>query len=202
MMAVTKPTTRERLTDAALELFAARGFERTSVHEICERSGVSNGSFFHHFRSKEGLALEVYLEERRTYWDVTTIAMERHTEDPVEGLVAAVRAALAYQEANPDRHSFMIECANAKWMRAHAAAVTDVNMEFAARLHRWGQPHVEAGRLPALAPEVIGALVYGPSQWLTRAWHTGLSDTPPTAHADTLAGLVRGALAEWGPHAA
>jgi len=195
MTAITKQGTREKIAAAALELFAARGYERTSVHEICERAGVSNGSFFHHFGSKEGLALEVYLEERRSYWEATVSALERHTDDPVEGLVAAVRAALAYQEAHPDRHNFMIECASANWMRTHAQAVTELNVEFSARFMAWAQPHIDAGGLPALAPEVIAALVYGPSQWLTRSWHTGLSETPPTAWADALADLVRKALA-------
>jgi AcrR family transcriptional regulator len=195
MTAITKPATREKLTAAALELFTAQGYERTSVHEICQQSGVSNGSFFHHFGSKEGLALEVYLKERRSYWDAAVTAMERHADDPVEGVVAAMRAALDYQEANPDRHNFMIECANANWMRAHAAAVTELNVEFAVRFLHWAEPHMEAGRLQAHAPEVIAALVFGPSQWLTRSWHTGLSETPPTAYADALGMLLRRALA-------
>lgn len=44
--------TRERLLDAALTLFAEKGFERTSVREIVERAHVAKGTFYVHFETK------------------------------------------------------------------------------------------------------------------------------------------------------
>ncbi|WP_253776763.1 TetR family transcriptional regulator [Goodfellowiella coeruleoviolacea] len=50
---------RRRILDAAEELFAERGFERTSFVDIAERSGISRGSIPWHFKNKEGLVMAV-----------------------------------------------------------------------------------------------------------------------------------------------
>ena len=57
--------TRERLIDAAYELAIRKGFDRTSIGEILDASGVKKGNFFHHFSDKESLGLAV-LERDRT----------------------------------------------------------------------------------------------------------------------------------------
>ena len=54
--------TRQKIIRAALESFFEKGFEATGVKDIQERSGVSNGSIYHHFRSKEGVAAAAYME--------------------------------------------------------------------------------------------------------------------------------------------
>jgi AcrR family transcriptional regulator len=47
--------TRERILKQALQLFAARGYDATSVREICEAVGVTKPTLYHFFGSKEGL---------------------------------------------------------------------------------------------------------------------------------------------------
>ena len=49
--------TRNRIMDASVELFSERGFNLTSVDDICEKAGVSKGAFYHHFESKHALFL-------------------------------------------------------------------------------------------------------------------------------------------------
>jgi len=56
-----KPT-KERLLNAAGELFAEKGFHTTSVREICERARANLASVNYHFRSKEKLYEAVVLE--------------------------------------------------------------------------------------------------------------------------------------------
>jgi TetR/AcrR family transcriptional regulator, regulator of cefoperazone and chloramphenicol sensitivity len=48
-------TTRARIRDAAIELFGATGFEKTTVRAIAERAGVSPALVIHLFGSKDGL---------------------------------------------------------------------------------------------------------------------------------------------------
>ena len=48
---------RARLLDAALTVIRAKGYADTTVDELCRAAGVTKGAFFHHFRSKEELAV-------------------------------------------------------------------------------------------------------------------------------------------------
>jgi len=51
--------TRARIVQSALRLFADQGYDATGVAEICERSEVSKGAFYHHFPSKQSVFLEL-----------------------------------------------------------------------------------------------------------------------------------------------
>jgi len=56
----TKPDSRnarERILDAAADLFARRGYHSANVDEIVEQSGTSKGSFYFHFLSKEKMVM-------------------------------------------------------------------------------------------------------------------------------------------------
>ena len=51
--------TRERILDAAMDVFQRRGYHATSVQDLLDASGVPGGSMYHCFPTKKGLALAV-----------------------------------------------------------------------------------------------------------------------------------------------
>lgn len=51
--------TKEKILEAGMELFSQKGYDATSIQEICEKAGVSKGAFFHYFPSKELFFLEI-----------------------------------------------------------------------------------------------------------------------------------------------
>lgn len=55
--------TKERIFQAAQKILQRDGYEALSIKNICEEAGVSNGSFYHHFQTKDDL-LSYYLEEQ------------------------------------------------------------------------------------------------------------------------------------------
>ena len=52
-----KAGAREKLLASALSLIREKGYSSTSVDELCAKAGVTKGAFFHHFKSKDALAV-------------------------------------------------------------------------------------------------------------------------------------------------
>lgn len=55
--------TKERIFRAAKRILQRDGYEELSIKNICEEAGVSNGSFYHHFKTKDDL-LSYYIEDQ------------------------------------------------------------------------------------------------------------------------------------------
>ncbi len=55
--------TKERIFQAAKRILQHSGYETLSIKNICEEAGVSNGSFYHHFKTKDDL-LSYYIEDQ------------------------------------------------------------------------------------------------------------------------------------------
>jgi|GEM_PF-1105855 AcrR family transcriptional regulator len=53
--------TRERILEAALDLFLDQGFDKTSLREIAERVGVTKAALYYHFESKDDLLFALHL---------------------------------------------------------------------------------------------------------------------------------------------
>ena len=58
--AARKPNLREAILCAAEELFATNGFNAVSVRDIAQAAGANPGSVTYHFKTKDGLLLEIY----------------------------------------------------------------------------------------------------------------------------------------------
>ena len=55
--------TKEKIFKAAKRILQRSGYETLSIKNICEEAGVSNGSFYHHFKTKDDL-LSYYIEDQ------------------------------------------------------------------------------------------------------------------------------------------
>jgi TetR/AcrR family transcriptional repressor of nem operon len=83
-----KPDARTKLLNAALGVIRAQGYSATSVDDLCRAAGVTKGAFFHHFASKQDLAVGA-----ANYWSLTTGALFKKAlfhahEDPLDRLLA------------------------------------------------------------------------------------------------------------------
>ena len=61
---------RQKLLDAALSVIRTKGYAATTVDELCAEADVAKGSFFHHFKNKEALAVAA-----AEYWSDRTGAL-------------------------------------------------------------------------------------------------------------------------------
>ena len=55
--------TKDKIFRAAKHILQKKGYDQLSIKNICEEAGVSNGSFYHHFKTKYDL-LSYYIEEQ------------------------------------------------------------------------------------------------------------------------------------------
>jgi AcrR family transcriptional regulator len=57
---MSRGNTRQRIQDVALELFAQRGYEKTSLREIAEHLDVTKAALYYHFKSKEDIVISLF----------------------------------------------------------------------------------------------------------------------------------------------
>jgi TetR/AcrR family acrAB operon transcriptional repressor len=157
--------TRKRLVASATELFARKGYRETSVQQIADAAGISRGSIFWHFGSKEGLLWAV-AEELFARWEHEVLVPEVGDATGIEAVLRSLDAHRAFLTGETDAHRlFYVLMFEALGPRADLAG------EYA-RLHRhfrtlgaaWIARGVEAGEVRgdidpvAISVAIVGAL--------------------------------------------
>jgi AcrR family transcriptional regulator len=84
-----REATRQRLLDAAAQVFAETGLDAASVEAICERAGYTRGAFYSNFESKEQLFLELSARTARVQIDAVRARVAQLEAD---GTFAGTRA--------------------------------------------------------------------------------------------------------------
>jgi AcrR family transcriptional regulator len=103
-MARWEPNASQRLADAALELFAERGYENTTVLDIAKRAGLAKSTFFRHFQDKRAV---LFSEDAMTARLVTAITAAPAEATPLEAVACALDA-LGRDVFTPDRRAFTV----------------------------------------------------------------------------------------------
>lgn len=96
-----EPNARGRLQEAALALFAERGFEETTVAEIAERAGLTKRTFFRHFADKREVLFGGSEELLETF--VGSLASAPAGAAPIDAVAVSLDAAGAVLQ---DRQEF------------------------------------------------------------------------------------------------
>lgn len=83
--------TREKLIDAAMELFVLQGYASTGLSQIARHAGANPGSLYYFFPTKEDL-LNATLEKRlRLLWPIVLQRIWDGVDDPLERVFALLR---------------------------------------------------------------------------------------------------------------
>ncbi|MGZ6696669.1 MAG: TetR/AcrR family transcriptional regulator [Solirubrobacteraceae bacterium] len=105
----TRPALRERydrrrqeLTTAAAHVFAARGYDQTSVQELAEALGVAAGGIYHYFGGKEQLLIAICDQLMDPLLDEARALAADANADPRAQLRAIVRLWVAHVVAHRD----------------------------------------------------------------------------------------------------
>ncbi len=81
---------RTKLLSAALTLIRTNGLTATRVDDICAAAGLSKGSFFHHFESKEALAVEAAAHWSSITSNLFASAPYHAPADPLDRVLAYI----------------------------------------------------------------------------------------------------------------
>lgn len=95
-------STKQRIEQAALQLFAAKGFEGTGIREIADRAGVSTAALYHYMGSKDEL-LVAFMVESMTELTRAALSALEGAEDPASQLSALVRTHVGFHTLDAQR---------------------------------------------------------------------------------------------------
>jgi TetR/AcrR family transcriptional repressor of nem operon len=92
----SRPDSKTKFLEAALHVIRAKGYTAATVDDICAGAGLTKGSFFHHFESKEQLAVEAAAHFAGMAERLFAAAPYRKAADPRDRLLGYVdfRAAI------------------------------------------------------------------------------------------------------------
>src|ERR1700748_1620053 len=97
--ATAKVPMRERIIEAATELFYAQGLRAVSAEKIIAQVGITKVTFYRHFPTKDDLIV-AYLE-RRAKWERDAIAQARAAADDVPGVFRILAEAIGAESCSP-----------------------------------------------------------------------------------------------------
>jgi TetR/AcrR family transcriptional repressor of nem operon len=90
MDAMQPHESKTRLLDATLKVVRTKGYSAARIDDVCAEAGLTKGSFFHHFSSKEDLALAAVAHWGAQTTEFFTEAPYHAPDDPLDRLIAYV----------------------------------------------------------------------------------------------------------------
>ena len=177
-----EPNAAERLAQAALDLFAERGYENTTVIDIARHAGLTKSTFFRHFQDKREV---LFGDGTMNGLLAEAIAAAPATAAPLEAVAHALDAA-GRTAFTPARREFVVRrraviAANPELQEREALKGLGLTASMAGALERRGVPGLTArvaAEMGALATEIAY------ERW------TG------TANSDSFSDIARQSLAE------
>ncbi|MFE6098272.1 TetR/AcrR family transcriptional regulator [Streptomyces massasporeus] len=184
---MTTGDTRTRVLTCAAALAAQGGFDALSVAALSAASGVSNGSIYHHFGSKDGVLAALLVEIIENYQHAVLGVLDNLPDDAQAGVHGIVAAHLRWTEDNRDSARLLYQHREQVAQGRERQQVARLNQHFRERSAAWLNHQAENGALPAMSIEVAHAIVFAPAQEVCRIWLSGKPFPPPTSFSQALA---------------
>ncbi len=165
--------THQRILDAALDLFGARGVDAVSLDEIARHVGVRKQTVLYWFASKDELVAAVLETVAAELIVVIDAAVRSVPDDPLDRIDAVVRAVFRPAVRRPAmlglvREVSRLPAAQADRLRHHVQPLVDRGIDYLAS-------EMDKGRLRRSDPRLVAALAY--------ATVTGIATEPEALRA-------------------
>src|SRR4051812_29835968 len=165
-------STRDKLLDAAAQLFLQNGYTATSMDQVRQAAGVSNGSLYHHFPSKAQLADALYVQTLHDFHAAMLhpIAREARDASAEAGVKGLVRAHVNWVLKNPGRAALLHKLRREGEVTDASPEVSAVNAEAFKTLRTWIDRKIGAGEMRAVPFYLWMALVFSPVMAMNARW--------------------------------
>jgi AcrR family transcriptional regulator len=146
------------VVEAAHDLFMDRDYDRVSIEEILERSGVSRGALYHHFPAKLDLFLAVYRASETRVIEQIAARMSA-AAGPFEALVDSAKAYLRLCETDEEfRRIGLTQSRAVLGWEGWRLAAGELGLAVVLALV---SAAIEAGELPPRDPETVAQVLLG-----------------------------------------
>ena len=165
-------TRRGRILAAALQCFNEHGIEAAAISDICARSAASIGSVYHHFGSKEGIAVALLVEgmgDNARQLEQRLAA----TSGARAGVATVVGSLIDWIAVQPAWARFIYSVSRGAIREAGSTGLTQVNQYYAQVIADYFGPYLAAGAFRPLPQECFAPLVIGPVHYYARRWLNG-----------------------------
>lgn len=157
-MATSEIPTRQRILDAALDLFGNRGVDAVSLDEIARAVGVRKQTVLYWFASKDDLVEAVLGEAVSELLIVVDAALRAAPPDPLARLDALVAAVFRPAVRRPALLGLIGEIG--RLSEAHAAHLSGLLEPSVSRAISALRTEMDAGRIRRGDPALLAALIY------------------------------------------
>lgn len=120
---------KERILEAAIELFIQNGFEKTPVSAICEKADISKGLVFHYFKNKDALLRALFIQTTEIIGEMAQA--QAGISDPRQQLIALIDTVLTSMTVHRTLYQFNL---NVLLQPATRAILSDLIEQRAAML--------------------------------------------------------------------
>ena len=177
---------RDAIFDAAIDLFAANGFDETTVDEIAQSAGVSRRSFFRYFASKDDVLAQNVLNYGAVL--VETVKTSAPAMSPLEIVRATIASGVRFTSSQP-RLCQIVEIAvrSPAARRSHLSRLIDVEDHLAAAFAE----RLKDSSSGALRPRLLAGLTLAVMNAAISSWFTGEHKDLATAGKRALATVAR-----------
>ncbi|RCG30035.1 TetR/AcrR family transcriptional regulator [Sphaerisporangium album] len=163
---------RTRIIEGALRRFSQDGVSSTTLASLREESGVSVGSFYHHFASKEHVFGVLYSEIQTMYQQAFLDELFRH-DTARGGIEAIVAMHMAWCGSHPERARILISERPPRREEPGGPEIAESRRAFFRQVADWWRPHMKDGVLRPVHPTMCYVLWLGPATEMCRLWFTG-----------------------------
>jgi len=161
---------RERLLDAALELFELRGFDGVAVPEIAQMANVATGTIYRYFETKEALVNALYRRWKEAY-NAAVLAPLEGELSPREMFGTYWRRMADFARAHPRAVRFLDLHHHAAYLDAESCRAHNAYRDAAGAFVTAAK---DARAIRKIDPALVVALMWGASAGLVKFAHEGV----------------------------